>query len=447
MVFTDRHRSRWSRSRSIANVGESRFMQRRTHRPPCSAVFEQQPAAGAQRCGRSAGDGADRVEAIASRGQRGRRFETQIALDRGCGSPSAICRSGLAAAIRSKRLAMQRRTNQSPWRNSTLPMRLRQRCRRATSSAASLWRVGGEDGARAGVPSRWRARWRRCRCRRSATRLVHQPECAPARVRPAIRFRARHQRRRRDREFEVQNPREPVRVGHGFARRAAFDQRREPRRFGGRDAVIRHAPAAGARAPQTHARAAVGVGRVDAPAGLRQQARDGVRKPVHPEMVARLGIGLTGHPLNCDSRRLSIIFQQSIFIIDRAGLGWHPFDPHPPTRGFRNVPDQHPGPAVQGQRLQGRQRSSKSPTRTLQSKWSVVIFMPAAFTFTVLTEIGRHEHYAEFRRPAPRSTCHHRHPFSRTGSGTRPRLWWCGKAKFALVGDPTHALSKAFDVY
>ena len=55
----------------------------------------------------------------------------------------------------------------------------------------------------------------------------------------------------------------------------------------------------------------------------------------------------------------------------------------------------------------------------LQGKWSVIVFMPAAFTCNCPTEV---EDAAE-NSPA------------------------VGKATFPLVGDPTHALTRAFDVH
>ena len=84
--------------------------------------------------------------------------------------------------------------------------------------------------------------------------------------------------------------------------------------------------------------------------------------------------------------------------------------------------------------------------KDLQGKWSVVIFMPAAFTFNCPTEIeDAAEHYAEFQKAGAEvyivtTDTHFSH---KVWHETSPAV---GKAKFALVGDPTHALSKAFDV-
>ena len=84
--------------------------------------------------------------------------------------------------------------------------------------------------------------------------------------------------------------------------------------------------------------------------------------------------------------------------------------------------------------------------KDLQGKWSVVIFMPAAFTFNCPTEIeDAAEHYAEFQKAGAEvyivtTDTHFSH---KVWHETSPAV---GKAQFALVGDPTHALSKAFDV-
>ena len=73
--------------------------------------------------------------------------------------------------------------------------------------------------------------------------------------------------------------------------------------------------------------------------------------------------------------------------------------------------------------------------KDLQGKWSVVIFMPAAFSFNCPTEI---EDAAELYIVTTDTHFSHK-----VWHETSPAV---GKAKFALVGDPTHALSKAFDV-
>ena len=82
----------------------------------------------------------------------------------------------------------------------------------------------------------------------------------------------------------------------------------------------------------------------------------------------------------------------------------------------------------------------------LKGKWSVLIFMPAAFTFNCPTEIeDAADHFAEFEKAGAQvfvvtTDTHFAH---KVWHETSPAV---GKAKFALVGDPTHALAKAFDV-
>ena len=82
----------------------------------------------------------------------------------------------------------------------------------------------------------------------------------------------------------------------------------------------------------------------------------------------------------------------------------------------------------------------------LKGKWSVLIFMPAAFTFNCPTEIeDAADHFAEFEKAGAQVfVVTTDTPFShKVWHETSPAV---GKAKFALVGDPTHALAKAFDV-
>jgi peroxiredoxin len=83
----------------------------------------------------------------------------------------------------------------------------------------------------------------------------------------------------------------------------------------------------------------------------------------------------------------------------------------------------------------------------LRGKWSVVIFMPAAFTFNCPTEVeDAAEHYAEFQKAGAEvyvvtTDTHFSH---KVWHETSPAV---RKAKFALVGDPTHQLTRAFDVH
>ena len=85
--------------------------------------------------------------------------------------------------------------------------------------------------------------------------------------------------------------------------------------------------------------------------------------------------------------------------------------------------------------------------KDLQGKWSVLIFMPAAFTFNCPTEIeDAAEHYEEFQKAGAEvyivtTDTHFSH---KVWHETSPAV---GKAKFALVGDPAHQLTRAFDVH
>ncbi len=83
----------------------------------------------------------------------------------------------------------------------------------------------------------------------------------------------------------------------------------------------------------------------------------------------------------------------------------------------------------------------------LRGKWSALIFMPAAFTFNCPTEIeDAADHYAEFEKAGAQvfivtTDTHFSH---KVWHETSPAV---GKAKFALIGDPTHQLTRAFDVH
>lgn len=83
----------------------------------------------------------------------------------------------------------------------------------------------------------------------------------------------------------------------------------------------------------------------------------------------------------------------------------------------------------------------------LKGKWSVVIFMPAAFTFNCPTEIeDAANHYAEFQKAGAEvyvvtTDTHFSH---KVWHATSPAV---GKAKFPLVGDPTHTLTNSFGVH
>ncbi|AXQ27831.1 peroxiredoxin [Solimonas sp. K1W22B-7] len=84
---------------------------------------------------------------------------------------------------------------------------------------------------------------------------------------------------------------------------------------------------------------------------------------------------------------------------------------------------------------------------SLKGKWSVLIFMPAAFTFNCPTEVeDAAEQYAEFQKANAEvyivtTDTHFSH---KVWHETSPAV---GKAKFPLVGDPTHQLTRAFGVH
>lgn len=85
--------------------------------------------------------------------------------------------------------------------------------------------------------------------------------------------------------------------------------------------------------------------------------------------------------------------------------------------------------------------------QTLKGKWSVLIFMPAAFTFNCPTEIeDAADNYAQFQKMGAEvyivtTDTHFSH---KVWHETSPAV---GKAKFPLVGDPTHTLTNAFGVH
>jgi peroxiredoxin len=85
--------------------------------------------------------------------------------------------------------------------------------------------------------------------------------------------------------------------------------------------------------------------------------------------------------------------------------------------------------------------------QSLKGKWSVLIFMPAAFTFNCPTEVeDAADHYAEFQKAGAEvyivtTDTHFSH---KVWHETSPAV---GKAQFPLVGDPTHTLTRAFGVH
>jgi peroxiredoxin (alkyl hydroperoxide reductase subunit C) len=84
---------------------------------------------------------------------------------------------------------------------------------------------------------------------------------------------------------------------------------------------------------------------------------------------------------------------------------------------------------------------------SLKVKWSVLIFMPAAFTFNCPTEVeDAADHYVDFMKAGAEvyivtTDTHFSH---KVWHETSPAV---GKALFPLVGDPTHQLTRAFDVH
>jgi len=83
----------------------------------------------------------------------------------------------------------------------------------------------------------------------------------------------------------------------------------------------------------------------------------------------------------------------------------------------------------------------------LKGKWSVVFFYPADFTFVCPTELeDLADNYAEFQKLGAEvyivtTDTHFSH---KVWHETSPAV---GKAKFPLVGDPTHTLTNAFGVH
>lgn len=83
---------------------------------------------------------------------------------------------------------------------------------------------------------------------------------------------------------------------------------------------------------------------------------------------------------------------------------------------------------------------------SIKGKWSVFMFLPAAFTFNCPTEIeDSADNYAEFQKLNTEiyvisTDTHFAH---KIWHDTSPAV---GKAKFYLVGDANHQLAKAFDV-
>jgi peroxiredoxin (alkyl hydroperoxide reductase subunit C) len=84
---------------------------------------------------------------------------------------------------------------------------------------------------------------------------------------------------------------------------------------------------------------------------------------------------------------------------------------------------------------------------SVKGKWSVFIFMPAAFTFNCPTEVeDAAASYDEFQKMGAEvyivtTDTHFSH---KVWHETSPAV---GKAKFPLVGDPTHVMTRGFGVH
>ena len=83
---------------------------------------------------------------------------------------------------------------------------------------------------------------------------------------------------------------------------------------------------------------------------------------------------------------------------------------------------------------------------TLKGKWSVVFFYPADFTFVCPTELeDLADHYAEFQTMGVEiySVSTDTHFAHKAWADTSPAI---KKIEYTMVGDPTHAISRNFDV-
>jgi NADH-dependent peroxiredoxin subunit C len=85
--------------------------------------------------------------------------------------------------------------------------------------------------------------------------------------------------------------------------------------------------------------------------------------------------------------------------------------------------------------------------QTIKGQWSVLIFMPAAFTFNCPTEVeDAAQQYEAFQKLGAQvyvvtTDTHFAH---KVWHETSPAV---GQAKFPLVGDPAHKLTRAFGVH
>jgi peroxiredoxin (alkyl hydroperoxide reductase subunit C) len=82
----------------------------------------------------------------------------------------------------------------------------------------------------------------------------------------------------------------------------------------------------------------------------------------------------------------------------------------------------------------------------LKGKWSVLVFYPADFTFVCPTELeDLADNYAELQRLGVEvySVSTDTHFSHKAWHETSPAI---GKVTYPMIGDPTHALARAFDV-
>ncbi|WP_028008214.1 alkyl hydroperoxide reductase subunit C [Solimonas flava] len=84
--------------------------------------------------------------------------------------------------------------------------------------------------------------------------------------------------------------------------------------------------------------------------------------------------------------------------------------------------------------------------QSLKGKWSVVVFYPADFTFVCPTELeDLADNYAEFQKLGVEiySVSTDTHFSHKAWHDTSPAI---GKIKYAMIGDPTHAISTNFEI-
>ena len=82
----------------------------------------------------------------------------------------------------------------------------------------------------------------------------------------------------------------------------------------------------------------------------------------------------------------------------------------------------------------------------LKGKWSVIVFYPADFTFVCPTELeDLADHHAEFNQLGVEvfSVSTDTHFSHKAWHDTSPAI---GKIKYAMIGDPTHLISRNFQV-